>query len=669
MSRPILVALLCMISLQSFGRSSVEINQGWFFKKLDSAAQEAIQVNLPHTYNLSDGSNGGDDYFRGETLYSKKFINPCEPDETLFVEFSGVTLNAKILINKKLIGQHYGGYTKFRFKILTDTLQLGENNMEVFVDNGKLLPIAPLAGDFTVFGGITKNVNFICTKNVHFDLNDYGSEGVYLTPTIGAANAGKLFVSVNISNESLANNTTQFQLDIIDPHGKKVGGTAARVQLNATSTQLKKFVVPVNPIELWDGIHSPALYTAKLKLQSVNGEHLDELSIPFGFRTITINAQKGLMLNGRAYQAHGVNMHTSQHPNKGTAVSLKEEQEDFKMLDDLGVTALRLAHYPHAENIYHHADKMGYLIWTEIPAISKVDASTIFYDNLVNQLRELIKQNYNHPSVFVWGLGNEIYSADALAISILNRLNKIAKSEDPTRYTSYANCCVAVTHSIATQGDLNASNIYNGWYPDQKDDMSFWIDQAHQALNNRALAISEYGAGGSPLHQEDPPKRPQTNSHWHPEQYQSLVHENSWQAISSKPYLWASFVWLMFDVASDGRNEGDAAGINDKGLVTYDRKIKKDAYYWYQANWSKIPMAHITSKRYATRQESRVPLKVYTNLSRIIVCQNHGQCTPLAVSNRIATTQLQLQKGNNVIDVKDAAGNILDSAEWQFNVQ
>jgi hypothetical protein len=643
-------------------RSTHPVNDSWQFKKLDGQ-DNFVTVDLPHTFNAYDADDGGG-YYVGPTQYTKTFTSPCSEDQLLYINFEGSALRTDVSVNGSKIGRHDGGYTQFRFHIPQDALKQ-QNQLVVDVDNSNFEQIAPLAGDFSVFGGIYRPVQFICANALHFDLDDYGSDGIYIKSVIENAEQAKVEIKSRVSNSTFVPQDAVLELAIIAPNGQQVSSKKVDFQAKSSTTQTLVASFDIPSPHLWQGVDDPALYSLQAKLIA-NNVTTDVKDIQFGIRKVEIDREKGLFLNGQKYSVHGVNLHLSQRPGKGTAVSREEELEDFRILDDLGLTGIRLVHYPHSQPIHDHADRQGYLTWSEAPIVAMVKNTPEFIDNAKNQLREMIRQNYNHPSVFVWGLGNEVYEVNADSDAVFSALQKTAKEEDPDRFTVYANCCGQLNRSIALHADLTASNIYHGWYPQQEGNMSAWLDDAHKQLKdkNRALAISEYGAGGSVLHQEDPPVRPKTDSFWHPEQYQNLVHEQSWQAISSKDYLWASFIWVAFDFASDGRKEGDREGINDKGLITYDRKTKKDAFYWYKALWSKEPVVYITSRRFNERKDAKVNVKVYSNQDELELSLNGKVIARQAAHNKMANWDIELKPGKNRIEVKAVGKALADSVAW-----
>jgi hypothetical protein len=673
----LLIRMLICVSLLSISavsiasvRSEIFLEKNWFFIKHDgvSPKDEPLAslrwkpVTVPHTFNVDDAADGGS-YYRGPSWYKTTFISTTKQDERTFIEFGGAAIRADVYINKKFVGRHEGGFSRFRFDI-SDVIRPGKNDLSVRVDNSRFDYIAPLGGDFSIYGGLYQGVKLVKVSPVHIDLLDYASDGVYVhTKDVSTASASA-DVEMLLRNSSPEASAIDLVVELQNRDGKIVKRSSKAVNLAANSTLKTKTSLLVQQPRLWNGIHDPYLYTVTVKLRQQK-KLLDEVVQQIGFRSITFDAQKGLVLNGSPYKVYGVNTHLTQRPDKGTAVSAEDMKEDFEILDELGLTGIRLAHYQHPQYIFDHADKKGYLIWTEMPLVSEVNASDEFIENAKQQLKELIRQNYNHPSVFVWGIGNEIYKADADANRVLDIIHNEATKEDASRPTVYANCCGSVTASIASHSPLNASNIYNGWYKNQTGSMLEWGRAAHAAIPNRPLAISEYGAGGSIYHHEIPPQPPETTGMWHPEEYQTLFHKKAWRDLEQMDFLWASFLWLAFDIASDGRSEGDQYGINDKGLVTFDRKTKKDSFYWYKANWSKQPVLHIESKRYSERSSPAIDVSVVSNLSSARLYLNGKLVSEQSVvDHELLWSGMMLKPGKNLIKVVGSDGKTSDKAEF-----
>jgi beta-galactosidase len=654
------------------GRASSALDSGWRFLKADAPDasrpdfddQSWIPVDLPHTFNAADGADGGGDYYRGPSWYRRTFDAPAtRGGQRSYLEFDGAALTTQVWVNGQAVGQHVGGYARFRFDV-TDALRPGRNLIAVKVDNSKIPGAAPIGGDFTVFGGLYRSVRLVRTADLHLDMLDYGGPGVYARSEAVSAASGRVQIVARVRNDRPSAAKFDVVAKLTDAGGRVVRTVKSPMSLAAGATAPITLSATLDRPRLWDGRRNPYLYHLTTTVVEA-GQARDAVATPFGFRAVTIDPAHGATLNGRPVSLHGVNLFHSGRPEKGLAVSDADVDEDFRIVRELGATALRFVHFQHPQRAYEDADRDGFLVWTEIPLNGAVDASPQFADNIVQQTRELIRQNYNHPSVFVWGLGNEIYKSDEVSQRVLDSVQRTAHEEDASRLTTYAHCCGSDTAPHASVTDVIAYNKYFGWYPDQVGEIGAWIDGVHAKTPGRSVAISEYGAGGSILQQEDPPARPATASRWHPEQYQALYHENNWRQLRARPYLWATFVWVGFDLASDGRNEGDHAGINDKGLVTYDRKGRKDAYYWYQANWSDTPMAHIASGRLVDRVTPSADVKVYSNARALRLTLNGVDLGERPVVDHIALwPAVGLKPGANKVQV--VGGGVKDAVTWTY---
>lgn len=668
----ILLLLLSNLTFASI-RSEVFLEKNWLFIKRDGVVENTIpqssapweKISVPHTFNVSDAADGGG-YYRGPSWYKTTFIAGELKGKRTFIEFGGAALRADVYVNDVHVGHHDGGYSRFRFDI-SNYLKRGKNNLSVRVDNSRFEGMAPLGGDFSVYGGLYRYVKLIKTSPVHIDLLDYASDGVYVHMKDVSAQEARADLDVLIRNDIAAQANIGLVAELINNEGEIVQASSENISLEGNGSKTVKTSLHILKPHLWNGVIDPYLYTLRVKVL-VDKKVKDQILQRIGFRKIEFDSKAGLRLNGKPYKVYGVNTHLTQRPLKGTAVSEADIKEDLEILDDIGLTGIRLAHYQHPHYIFDHADEKGYLIWAEVPLVSEVNASEAFIDNAKQQLRELIRQNYNHPSVFVWGIGNEIYNANADSNKVLEIIHKEAVAEDSSRPTVYANCCGSVSAPIASHAELNASNVYNGWYKEQVGSLLDWARQAKGLIPNRSLAISEYGAGASIYHHEIPPKQPETAGPWHPEEYQTLVHKAAWRDIRKLDFLWASFIWVAFDFASDGRSEGDHNGINDKGLVTFDRKVKKDTFYWYQANWSKKPMIHLESSRYSHRKDRVIDLTATSNLPVVKLYINGKLFSENKVIDHEATwSGVTLKPGENVIKVTSTNGKISNKISIFFD--
>ncbi len=660
----IVLAALCLSPTLAVGgpRTTIPLTT-WTFAKGDSKTAQTPAfddrawetVRLPHTYNAADGADGGG-YYRGPAWYRTHLVAPArKAGQRAFLEFDGAALVSEVWVNGRPAGRHAGGYAGFRFDV-SDLIVPGANLVAVRVDNASHKDVAPLGGDFTVFGGLYRPARLVVTDAVHVDMLDHGGPGVYATPSAVSAEGADLSVLVRVRNDQAAPAQVAVRSRLLDATGKTVATLSETVDVASGAVAPVTLKTRVTAPRLWRGRSDAYLY----RLVTSVGD--DTVTVPVGFRAITVDPARGFLLNGQPYGVHGVNLFHSGRPAQGLAVRDAEIDADFAILRDLGATGLRFVHFQHPRRAYENADRDGFVVWTEIPLNSVADDGPAFAANAAEQLRELIWQNYNHPSVVTWGLANELYRSDAATARLLSGLQAVAKAEDPSRPTVLADCCKSETDPQALHTDLIGQNRYFGWYDGKPEEIGPWVEAVHAKSPDRPLAISEYGAGASVLQQEDPPRRPVAKSKWHPEQYQALFHETYWRVLRDKPWLWGTFVWVGFDLASDGRDEGDHPGINDKGLVTYDRKVRKDAYYWYRANWTTAPMAYITSRRAVVRDTAAVTVKVYANVPSVSLTLNGRNLGSAPVVDHVATWPVTLAPGVNRLAVE--GGGARDAVTW-----
>jgi beta-galactosidase len=671
MLRRLLAAwLLLSLALQvQAARSTIALDDGWRFQRADvpGAQAEAFDdgawsaVTLPHSWNAVDGEAGGA-YYRGPGWY-RRSVELAAGRRQRFIEFDGAALAADVWVNGRHAGRHEGGYARFRFDV-TALTKPGRNTIAVRVDNSNLKTVAPLGGDFTVFGGLYRRVRLIETAPLHLDLLDHGGPGVDVAVEEATAERARLRVGVRWRNDGAAAPSATLLLTLRDAQGRAVLRHRQPLRINAQAGGVASATLELQQPHLWRGVHDPYLYRLGVELRQGAGV-ADAIELRAGVRSVALDPARGLLLNGQPYALHGVNYFHAGRPGRGLAVGDAEIEEDMRILRELGVTGLRLVHFQHPPRAYELADELGFLLWTEIPLNALLDESEAFRSNLAQQLSELIRQNKHHASVAIWGLGNEVYRSDEPIVTLLGALHRQARQEDPTRPTAYAHCCAPDDHPMALQADLTGYNRYWGWYDGELGDLGPWADQLHARLPQRALSISEYGAGASALQQQDPPQRPQPASRWHPEQYQALFHEAYWRQIAARPWLAGSFVWLAFDHASAGRNEGDRPGFNDKGLVTYDRRLRKDAFHLYRAHWSRTPMIHIASARLTPRPAAPTAVKAYTNARRATLELNGAVVGSVEPVDGIAVWRdVPLAAGRNTIGVRTDTG-ASDSVVWE----
>jgi peptidoglycan/xylan/chitin deacetylase (PgdA/CDA1 family) len=673
MLRPLLALTLGLLALQAQAtRLTTTLEGAWRFQRADVAGAEApgfddagwSTVALPHTYNAPDGETGGMPY-RGAAWYRRSLDVQPGKGTRRFLEFDGATLAADVYVNGRHAGRHDGGYARFRFDI-TPLLQPGRNTLAVRVDNAKLPHVAPLGGDFTVFGGLIRPVRLIEAPDAHIELLDHGGPGVRVDIEQLSAEQARLKLQVQLRNAGGQPAQRQLRLTLRDAQGRAVAEQLHKLQLKPGVAQTATATLDVREPRLWQGRKDPYLYRLSAELVEA-GQVADSVQLPVGLRQFGVDPQRGFLLNGKPYPLYGVNYFHAGRPGRGVAIGNADIEEDLRILTDMGLTGLRLVHYQHPAYTYERADELGLVLWTEIPLNSAMQETADFRNNLATQLRELVRQNHHHASVAVWGVGNEVYRNDEPIRALLADLHALAKQEDPSRLTSYAHCCAPDDAPMALQTDLASYNRYWGWYDGQFKDIATWADKLHAKLPHKPIGLGEYGAGASAIQQEDPPRRPEPGGRWHPEQYQALFHETYAAEIAKRPFFWGTFIWLGFDHAAANRHEGDTTGRNDKGLVTYDRSKLKDAYHLMRAWWSDKPVLHLTSKRLVDRPAGKVDIKAYSNAAKATLEVNGKTVGTVDVVDRIAVwPQVELAAGKAKLKVSDDRGS-RDGVEWQID--
>ena len=561
---------------------------GWTFSK--EGRDEP--VTLPHTWNAADGQDGGNDYYRGTCCYTCALEKPQIPaGGRAVLQFDGAAMSAAVGLNGKTVAEHKGGYSAFRVDV---TGKLREHNLlTVTVDNSDNDTVYPQKADFTFYGGIYRDVTLHLVPAAHFALAENGAVPVKVTPVVTDLAAKRCEVTV----EAFVVGAQRVQFTL-------AGQTADAVVEDGAA----RAVFTLENARLWDGTDDPYLYTVTARLE--NGE---EANARFGCRRFEIDPQKGFLLNGRSYPLRGVSPHQDRK-GAGTAITREMMEEDVALILEMGANTVRLAHYQHAQAFYDLCDEKGLVVWAEIPYITMHMQGG--RANTLTQMEELIVQNFNHPCIAVWGLSNEITAASPVNEELLENhraLNELAHRLDPTRPTTMASVFMLETASpILEIPDVNSYNLYFGWYLGELDQNDDFFDEYHRQYPTRCIGLSEYGADANPAYQTSSPEKGD-----YTETYQCLYHEHMARMIDSRPWLWATHVWNMFDFAADGRDEGGKNGENQKGLVTFDRKIKKDAFYLYKAYWSKQPFVHICGSRYVDRAEDVTEIKVYSNLPEV----------------------------------------------------
>jgi beta-galactosidase len=658
-----IIMLLLSGTLVRAQRIVETIDDNWQFYPAYDVQRKPLstQVNLPHSWNLKDVFHGMN-YNRSSYVYERNLVKGARmKGKRVFLKFDAVCSHADIAINQQWIGQHKGGYTAFCFEI-TNLLKDGNNKITVVASNSYRTDIAPLAGDFNIYGGITRPVYLIITSQDCISPMDHGSDGVYIHQNNISAQSAQLSIETILSRkDSLANE--DLKISIFDKAGKQVASTEQKV----ISNDIKTPITLSHPI-LWNGRKNPYLYHVRAELLE-NGKIIDSQQVETGLRSFFVNTTRGFFLNGKHLDLHGICRHEEGYQT-GNLYNENAIEKDAQLIEDLGATAVRLVHYPHSRYDVEQYDKRGIVVWYELPMagpggynspgyVSNPDFET----SVMNNLEEMIKQNYNSPSICFWSLFNELSHKYDSPDSFLKRLNTKAKKLDPQRLTTMALCY----DQTQFQGisDVLAWNKYFGWY-NGKGGIGEFLDQAIADDKGQSVGLSEYGAAAS-IYQHSFDKK--VGQHIHYEEYQAKVHEDNWKDLAVRPQIWCKFVWQFADNPSSIRDEGDKKGINDKGLVTYDRKTCKDAYYFYQANWSSKPMLYITSRRYILRTDSVTDIKVYTNLKYVTLYLNQKKISTIKPDDihRAIFYHVQLQKGTNFIEVRSA--KLRDSCTWILNAK
>ncbi|MBO7318942.1 MAG: hypothetical protein J6V06_02835 [Clostridia bacterium] len=605
----------------------LSLNEGWIFCKQG----EKETVNLPHTWNGLDGQGAGDDgYFRGACTYTR--ILP-KYEGKVYLEFLGANSLCTVKINGRVAGVHEGGYSTFRVDI-TKLLTSPKNFLEVTVDNSESKTAYPGFADFTFYGGLYRGVNLIYDiPETHFSLTDYGSKGVYVTPKMN----GDVYVKAVVTGYHTG---VKVRYDVIDAEGKIV----------ATAGDKEKLHVD-NPI-LWNGMENPYLYTLKASVID-NGAVMDEVKLRFGFRDIVFDSDKGCILNGKHIKLKGVSRHQDRE-EIGNALTIAEHVEDLELIKDMGANSIRLAHYQQAGDFYDLCDEMGFLVWAEIPVISRYNKKA--QDNALQQLEELIKQNMHHASIFCWGVQNEITitSETETLVEGIKELNDYAKMLDPSRATTQAQVSMCKPESqLNGITDILAYNHYFGWYMKTCDGLDEWLEKFRSVNPGLKMGISEYGAEGVLGYFSDDPVQGDYS-----EGYQAMYHEHYVKTINAHDWIWGSYVWNMFDFGSAIRNEGGVKGRNNKGLVTFDRKNKKDAFYLYKAFWSDDKFVHLMGERYPLRKIGMQKFTVYSNCDKVTLKVGTKQKTVTA-QGVFVFEDMEIKAGDNKVVI--TAGDIKET--------
>ena len=617
-----------IISLNLFAREDTRLDSGWRFMQQDvtNAEQAGFDdshwqtVSIPHNWGWEDAQQGKD-FYRGPGWYRHALdFAPPEKGKRYFLRFEAASQVADVYLNGKLVGEHRGAFGAFCFEITKQLSDTGANLLAVRVDNTKFPDLAPLDGDFSVYGGLYRPVHLIVTGAENFSLTDHASPGVaWLQTSVSKAQA-VLDVTAQISNSTTNKTPLTLVASVFDAAGKLVVSNAEAIALTPRFDTPHFLRVTVPQPHLWNGRKDPYLYRTVVELRSAD-QVVDAVEQPLGLRFYSVDPDKGFFLNGQPYHLHGVNRHQDMM-DKGWAISEADMERDVAMLKEIGVTVDRCCHYQHSDYFYSLCDRAGILVWAELPQVNVIRDAQDFEDTSRNQLLDLIRQNINHPAIFVWSLFNEVGNGKTEdPHRELQDLNRVAHGEDSTRPTIAATDRLDLPQMNKIP-DLLGWNIYPGWYRGAKEDYGHELDIRRDTSRQTGFCVSEYGAGANTAQHEQNPPQPKPKGPWHPEEWQAEVHEAAWAAIKSRPFVWGSFVWCMFDFAVGSRHEGSQDGLNDKGLATRDRQTKKDAFFFYKANWSDESVLYITSRRFTERTNAVTSVKIYSNAQQVELLLN-----------------------------------------------
>jgi len=677
--------LLALVFSASMGtalfaqRQAIPLAAGWKFIRSDvgvaaQANEKWRTVNVPHSWNIVElPADSPDGKYRGAGWYEHAIPLPdTAKGNRVFIRFEAAAIVADVYLNGHHLGQHRGAFGAFCFELTPWLRDTGDNVLRVRVDNSPFQDVAPLEGDFTMHGGLYRPVTLLIADPVCISPLDHASSGVYLTVKNLASKEAVIQAKTLISSGLDRASRVQVETEITDAGGRSVAIQQLEVDLVAGEQRaLEQNVRIMNP-HLWQGRRDPYLYRATIRLRR-GGKVVDSISQPLGVRTIEITQDRGVLLNGEPYDVHGVNSHQDRQ-GKGWALSPADHDEDIRMILDMGCTGLRLAHYQQSDYVHELCDRGGLLVWQEVPLVNRISGLSQFSENARQQLAEMILQGYNHPALCFWGLFNELNATWAnpqgpAPDGLITELRQLANQIDPTRPTVAASY-MREPSALHTVPQWIAFNTYPGWYWGVPEDFGPLVTSLTGHLSGKRVGISEYGAGASVLqHQEGPLEPPKnTGTHFHPEEWQAVLHERLWAQMRQNPHLWGTFLWVMFDFSSESRNEGDSPARNDKGLVTADRKVKKDAFYFYQANWSETPMLHIASQRMTSRKQASTEVKVYSNCGEVELRVN-GKSLGIVKPDDVRTFRwpsVRLGKGPNSIEAIGKCGGkeLHDQCSW-----
>ena len=681
LSLTLLLACLSLVTMRAEGRSVESFNSGWSFKKAPAEKELAVnarkwdsgwsEVEIPHTWNAKDMQVQADNFYEGAAYYKKQYFFPTElKGKRVFLRFEGVGSCAEVFVNGMLATSHKGGYSAFACEI-SPLLKAGEEN-EIIVkaDNKSRPDVIPINHNlFGVYGGIYRPVWLIVTEPYNISVTDCASPGVYVTQKNVSKKQADVNVKVKLDNGTLQPAPVTLQNTIYNQEGKQIATQSRSFELSAQGEQAYESSFTIKNPTLWQGRENPYLYKVVSRLIK-DGKVIDEMVQPLGLRKYEIVAGKGFYLNGEKYPMYGVTRHQDWW---GLGSALKNENHDFDLatIMDVGATTVRFAHYQQSDYLYSRCDSLGLIIWAEIPFVNRVSGEEA--ENCRNQLREMIRQSFNHPSIYVWGLHNEVYQPHQYTKELTQSLHDLAKTEDPDRYTVSVNGYGHMEHPVNLVADIQGMNRYFGWYEKKIQDIKPWVENLEKEYPHQKLMLTEYGADANLNHQtEYLGDALNWTKEFYPETFATKTHEYQWSVIAAHPYIIASYLWNTFDFCAPMWVRGGVPARNMKGLVTFDRKVKKDSYFWYKANWSKEPVLFLTQRRNWDREKKETSVTVYSNIGTPKVYLNGKELSGIREGYtpvHYIIDNVTLENGKNIVKtvvVKDGK-TYEDEIEWMYS--
>lgn len=677
----ILIGLMILKTAPLFsqGRQVISWNTDWKFHKTDIQKVKKVsdtvwsQVTIPHTWNRED-MQLGKDFYQGNAVYEKQFkADPAWKGKRVFIRFEGVGNVAKVLINNKMVGEHKGAYSAFSFDI-SSWLRWDEiNTLQVVANNEARPDVIPVNHQlFGIYGGIYRPVSLIITDPLNISVDNYAGPGIYIHQKNVSENQADVSVCTELNNKTGQPQQAALLANIHNREGQVIQSAELPVTVTAQGLQRYCQNIQMQKPHLWNGLEDPYLYKVTVQVKK-QGNVIDEVSQPLGIRHIEISKENGFSLNNKKIKIHGVTRHQDRW-GFGSALSNKQHAEDLEDIRDIGANSIRLAHYQQSEYVYAKSDSIGFLIWAEIPFVNTTTGQE--KDNALQQMKELIRQNFNHPSIYVWGMHNEVYEKNAggYVSQVTAALHDLSKTEDPGRYTVSVNGYGTMERPENGEGDLQGMNRYYGWYEGATTDLEKWMKKLEQDYPSNKIILSEYGADGNIFQQAEtlPLEFNPVNGTFFPEQRETRMHEIQWGAISRSSYLVGSYLWNMFDFAVPLWSRGGVPARNMKGLVTFDRKTKKDVFYWYKANWSTQPVLYISDRRLVERTEATTTITVYSNIG-VPALKINGRKISDPETGTTAVhflfKNVSLKKGRNKINVQVKKGGKTYTDEVYWNLK